>query len=97
MFTFWVAPGVLPFLIFFGRMDRPVDATSALEARLSELERKIERVEDEIAKVASKLEPLEEKPLHERDEREQEEIKESLLIRPSESKGGSFRPMNCRG
>ena len=59
---------------FFGRMEQPVDAMSALEARLLKLEGEIERVEDEIADVVRQLKPLEKKPLKERDQDEKEEI-----------------------
>jgi hypothetical protein len=75
VFTFCVAPCVLPFLTFFGRMEAPNDATLALEAKLSELERKIERVEEEIADVVRRLKPLEEKLPKERGEEEKEEIR----------------------
>jgi hypothetical protein len=57
-------------------MEQPVDAMSALEARLLKLEGEIERIEEDIAEVVSQLKPLEKKPLKERDQEEKDEIKQ---------------------
>jgi tRNA A-37 threonylcarbamoyl transferase component Bud32 len=56
-------------------MEAPNDATLALEAKLSELERDIKRVEQEITEVGKQLKPLEEKALNERGQDEKKEIK----------------------
>jgi hypothetical protein len=76
-FCFLVLPSCLSlcFSQSLAGMDQPMDATSALEWRLLELERKIERVEVEIDEVVAQLKPLEKKALKDRDEEEKEEIK----------------------